>query len=66
MNGDLHVDPLFSAKQRYIWTSDTVSGGSRVWVAVFYLGLVHRYGVGNHYYVRPVRSGQKRLDDLVI
>ncbi|MBC8358067.1 MAG: tetratricopeptide repeat protein, partial [Candidatus Aminicenantes bacterium] len=60
MNGDLHIDPKFSAKQILIWTSDTVSGKGllRVWVVTFDDGCV----LGNRLipsssYVRPVRSG---------
>jgi len=56
-NGDLHIDPVFSDKQRWIWTEDKYSTGE-VWAVTFDYGGVNSYGVhsrGN--YVRPVRSG---------
>jgi hypothetical protein len=56
-NGDLYIDPLFSDKQRWIWTGDKYSTGE-VWAVTFDYGGVNSYGVysrGN--YVRPVRSG---------
>ena len=60
MNGDLYIDPKFSDKQNWIWTSDTVTDHpGRVWVVHFYDGLVPRGHVGSVYYVRPVRSVQK-------
>ena len=56
-NSDLYIDPLFSNKQRWIWTGDKYSAGA-VWVVSFDYGGVDSFGVhsrGN--YVRPVRSG---------
>jgi len=56
-NSDLYIDPLFSNKQRWIWTGDKYSAGA-VWAVTFDYGGVDSYGVhsrGN--YVRPVRSG---------
>ncbi len=55
-NSDLYIDPLFSDKQRWIWTSDKYNAGE-VWAVTFDYGGVNSYGVhsrGN--YVRPVRS----------
>ncbi len=65
MNGDLYIDPKFSAKQNWIWTGDTKSGESLVWVVFFRMGYGRVYGgmgrndVDINSYVRPVRSGQK-------
>jgi len=64
MNGYLCVDPLFSAKQIWIWTSDATGGAfSRVWFVGFAGGgYVNRLLIdvfGTDRYVRPVRSGQK-------
>jgi len=56
-NNDLYIDPLFSDKQRWIWTADKYSAGA-VWAVTFDYGGVDSYGVhsrGN--YVRPVRTG---------
>jgi hypothetical protein len=56
-NNDLYIDPLFSDKQRWIWTVDKYSAGA-VWAVTFDYGGVDSYGVhsrGN--YVRPVRTG---------
>ena len=56
-NSDLYIDPVFSDKQRWIWTVDKYSAGE-VWAVTFDYGGVNSYGVhsrGN--YVRPVRSG---------
>ena len=56
-NSGLYIDPLFSDKQRWIWTSDKYNTGE-VWAVTFDTGCVNSYGVhsrGN--YVRPVRSG---------
>jgi len=59
MNGDLYIDAKFSAKQRFIWTSDNVSDSSgRAWVVNFYVGGVCRDDVIRSSYVRPVRSGR--------
>ncbi len=64
MNGDLYIDPLFSAKQRWIWTSDMVSSGAfkHVWIVSFRRGNVYNYWAdsksSDSSYVRPVRSGR--------
>jgi len=59
MNGNLYIDPKFSANQQWIWTSDMIAGESGgVWVVGFGGGAVG-WGSGNYYScVRPVRSGQ--------
>ncbi len=62
MNGDLYINPKFSAKHEWIWTSDTVTGNpGRMWVVHFHFGGggVRRGAVGCRCYVRPVRSVQK-------
>jgi uncharacterized caspase-like protein len=59
MNGNLYIDPKFSASQIAIWTSDLVSGYSgRAWTVGFVYGNVDWTKVDSLYYVRPVRSGQ--------
>lgn len=59
MNGDLYIDAKFSAKQRWILTSDTITDYSgRVWVARFDVGIVGWSTVDSSFYVRPVRSGR--------
>ena len=61
-NGDLCIDPVFSKKQRYIWTGDKCdyvfkNGSEAAWYVFFNPGGVDW---GSHfnvsYYVRPVRS----------
>ena len=59
MNGDLYIDPKFSTRQRWIWTSDPVNEEGRVWVVNFYYGNVYKYFVVYNRCMRPVRSGQK-------
>ena len=57
MNDFLYIDPRFSAKQLWIWTSDSVSGSSgRVWVVRFSYGSVSGDVVDLGASVRPVRS----------
>ncbi len=58
MNGKLYIDPVFSVKQWWIWTSDIDAGGVRVWVVYFHYGYVIRFVVELYSYVRPVRSGK--------
>jgi len=59
MNGDLYIDPKFSAKQEWIWTNDTITDYSgRVWDVHFVYGVVGWYSIGGYRYVRPVRSGR--------
>jgi len=59
-NGDLYIDPIFSRRQKYIWTGD-MYGSSAAWVVCFDVGrLFHDFlypSVINRY-VRPVRSAQ--------
>ncbi|MGB2845257.1 MAG: DUF1566 domain-containing protein, partial [Candidatus Aminicenantaceae bacterium] len=59
MSGNLYIDPLFSAKQRWIWTSDTVTDSSgRMWIVFFSGGNVIGSPISSSSYVRPVRSGR--------
>jgi hypothetical protein len=58
---DLYIDPVFSKKQRYIWTGDKFEkkdGSEAAWYVFFNFGGVDRgsshFNVS--YYVRPVRS----------
>ena len=57
-NGDLYIDPVFSKKQRWIWTGDKFEdedGSEAAWRVLFYSGRVHWYDLLNCN-VRPVRS----------
>jgi uncharacterized caspase-like protein len=60
MNGDLYIDPEFSAKQRWIWTGDMLSDSSgRAWAVYLYYGSGYWSSVDySHVYVRPVRTGK--------
>ena len=54
---DLYIDPVFSKKQRYIWTGDSKAGSEAAWGVLFYCGCVSWYTYfSNHDIVRPVRS----------
>ena len=57
-NGDLYIDPVFSKKQRWIWTGDSKAGSEAAWLVLFYGGGV--FWLDRHiyynYHVRPVRS----------
>jgi hypothetical protein len=59
-NGNIYIDPVFDKTQRWIWTSDPISGSSdRFWVIDFDDGECYSYASANFsYYVRAVRSGQ--------
>ena len=55
---DLYIDPIFSNKQKWIWTGDRF-GSEAAWRVHFHNGSVHWYylsRVYDYYYVRPVRS----------
>lgn len=67
MNGDLYVDPLFSAKQIWIWTGDTVNGyPGWAWVVHFDHGHVLIVGSGGSgLYVRPVRKKLSESNAMV-
>ena len=55
-NGDLYIDPVFSKKQRFIWTGDRY-GSWAAWYVNFLLGDVYwRNYFGYYNDVRPVRS----------
>ena len=60
-NGDLCIDPVFSKKQRYIWTGDKCdyvfkNGSETAWYVDFSFGKVSRYYRDDPCFVRPVRS----------
>ncbi|MDZ7360014.1 MAG: protein kinase [candidate division KSB1 bacterium] len=55
LNGDLHIDPKFDPKQRWIWTADKKSAGV-AWVAFFNVGKCGYYNVASFNYVRAVRG----------
>ncbi len=55
MNGDLHIDPIFSANQEWIWTEDPYTGKKRVWIVHFISGYVSWSSLVISNYVRPVR-----------
>jgi hypothetical protein len=54
---DLYIDPVFSDKQKYIWSGDEY-GSEAAWRVSFYFGNVDWYYRINHHIslVRPVRS----------
>ena len=54
-NGDLYIDPVFSKKQRWIWTGDSKAGSQSAWFVRFINGFVNWYYYFNGS-VRPVRS----------
>ena len=57
MNGDLYIDPVFSNKQKWIWTADSKDGSEAAWIVDFYGGGVNwSYDIIDGHYVRPVRS----------
>ena len=57
MNGDLYIDPVFSNKQKWIWTADSKDGSEAAWCVDFGNGHVHWNDfIYNLYYVRPVRT----------
>jgi hypothetical protein len=59
LNGNLYIDPVFSAEQWWIWTSDLVTSDSgRAWVADFENGQVFSYAFSYNVDVRPVRSAK--------
>jgi CHAT domain-containing protein len=58
-NGKLYIDPVFSKKQRWIWTGDKTDYDSEAaWFVSFSNGYVSRgsISISYGYYVRPVRS----------
>ncbi|MDP6584865.1 MAG: DUF1566 domain-containing protein, partial [Anaerolineales bacterium] len=59
-NGKLYIAPVFSKRQRWIWTGDKledIDGSEVAWYVDFCDGRVYRsYFIFNSYYVRPVRS----------
>ena len=57
MNGDLYIDPVFEATQRWCWSSDRRSSDS-AWGVHFGIGKVNWYPLVSVLYVRAVRSWQ--------
>jgi len=59
-HGDLYIDPVFDAAQRWCWSSNLrirgESSSGWAWDGSFYDGLVYWYSVYNGLYVRGVRS----------
>jgi chromosome segregation ATPase len=65
MNGDLYIDPVFSNKQRWCWTSDKRSSSSS-WVVNFDDGNVDWHINANNY-VRSDNDGRfDHLGNLII
>ena len=58
MNEDLYIDPKFSAKQSFIWTSDMISGKGLAWIVNFREGDLGGYDLIAVGSIRPVRSGR--------
>ena len=54
-NGDLYIDPVFSKKQRWIWTGDSKAGSEAAWYVNFGHGSVS-WNDFSSFIVRPVRS----------
>jgi hypothetical protein len=54
-NGNLYIDPIFSNRQKRIWTGDKFDS-PRAWCVHFGSGHVSWYGSIPSHYVRPVRS----------
>ncbi|MEA3421847.1 MAG: DUF1566 domain-containing protein, partial [Acidobacteriota bacterium] len=50
----LYIDPVFSSKQRWIWTGDKYDS-KYGWVVNFYNGSFIRFYFNFYFYVRPVR-----------
>jgi hypothetical protein len=56
-DSDLYIDPVFSDKQKWIWTGDSKDGSEAAWNVYFGLGSVDwGYHIYGSYGVRPVRS----------
>jgi len=58
-NGDLYIDPVFSKKQKWIWTGDKFEdedGSEAAWRVFFLNGRVCRSYIYFGTHVRPVRS----------
>ncbi len=53
----LHIDPVFSYSQEWIWTGD-VYGTKGAWGVYFGSDLVFWVNFDSKFYVRPVRSGK--------
>ncbi|MCK6559438.1 DUF1566 domain-containing protein [candidate division KSB1 bacterium] len=56
-NGDLYIDPIFDATQKWIWTSSKQAAGV-AWLVNFNHGNCDTNDVNRYNYVRAVRSGQ--------
>lgn len=59
-NDDLHIDPIFDNKQRYIWTCDIAY--KQLFVR-FSHGTHGGGGLGGYGYIRAVRSAKSRTSD---
>jgi hypothetical protein len=58
-NGGLYIDPVFSNKQKWIWTGDSEDGSEDAWYVSFdpsYMGWSYVSYSNHDIYVRPVRS----------
>lgn len=54
----LYINPVFGAKQDWIWTADYQERASRAWYVYFYYGNCYYADIGIDNFVRAVRSGQ--------
>ena len=59
---DLYIDPIFDATQRWIWTSDPVSGESLAWVVSFSGLNCYRGTLDSGHYARAVRAVQSSTE----
>jgi hypothetical protein len=55
-SGNLYIDPVFSAKQKWIWTGDSKDGSEAAWSLDCYIGNVDWDYIYYGNSVRPVRS----------
>ena len=56
-SGNLYIDPVFSAKQKWIWTGDSKDGSEAAWCVYFDYGRVKWvFYIDYDRSVRPVRS----------
>ena len=56
-NGNLYIDPGFSAAQTNTWTGD-LSSSNAAWIVFFDMGRVNRDYFYNYFFVRPVRPAK--------
>ncbi|NUO78820.1 hypothetical protein HUU05_01985 [candidate division KSB1 bacterium] len=63
-NGDLYIERVFDAEQRWIWTADKQAPGA-AWVVYFFYGYCS-HGVVGLRWLRPFGALRTIMDYLVI